>query len=441
MAQKVGIATMIDAQISYKNSEEMLARALKSIPLGTQTFSKSKTQYPLGVSPFYIQKARGSRAWDIDGNEYIDFICSLGAISLGYNDQDVMDAVKEQLEEGTIFSLPHPIEVLVAEKIKEMVPCAEMVRYGKNGSDATAGAVRVSRAFTGRDYVVVCGYHGWQDWYIGSTARNLGVPKATQGLTLKFEYNNIQSLEKLFSEYPDQIACVIMEAMNFEWPKEGFLQEVKDLCHKNGALFVLDEMVTGFRYANGGAQEYFGVTPDLATLGKGLANGYPISMVCGRADVMKLFEDCFFSFTFGGETLSLAACLATLNKYQAKPVVETMIKNGQKILDGISLLIEKNYLFEVIQIGGHPAWTILNIKDTEKYNSWTLKTLFMQEMLKRGILTLGSHETTYAHTEQDLDRLLNAYSEVIPILKDSIENSKVIEMLNCEPLVPLFKVR
>lgn len=432
---------MINTQISHKNSEEMLARALKSIPLGTQTFSKSKTQYPLGVSPFYIQKGKGSRVWDIDGNEYIDFICGLGGISLGYNDEDVINAVKGQLEEGTIFSLPHPIEVLVAEKIKEMVPCAEMVRFGKNGSDATAGAVRVSRAFTSRDYVAVCGYHGWQDWYIGSTPRNLGVPKATQELTLKFEYNNIESLEKLFNEYPDKIACVIMEAMNFEWPKEGFLKAVKDVCHKNRALFVIDEMVTGFRYANGGAQEYFGVTPDLATLGKGLANGYPISMVCGRADVMKLFEDCFFSFTYGGETLSLAACLATMIKYQAHPIVQTMEHNGQKILDGVGKLIEKYDISDVFQIGGHPSWTILSIKDNGKYSLWEIKTLFMQEMMKRGILTLGTHETTYAHTEEDINYLIKCYDEVIPIIKEGIKNKNLLEMLECEPLVPLFKVR
>lgn len=426
---------------NFTKSEDMLKRALKSIPLGTQTFSKSKTQYPFGVSPFYIQKAKGSRVWDIDGNEYIDFICGLGAISLGYNDEDVMNAVKAQLEEGSIFSLPHQIEVLVAEKVKEMVPCAEMVRFGKNGSDATAGAVRVSRAFTGRDYAVVCGYHGWQDWYIGSTPRNLGVPKATQELTLKFEYNNIESLEKLFKEYPDQIACVVMEAMNFEWPKDGFLQAVKDVCHKNGALFVIDEMVTGFRYANGGAQGYFGVIPDLATLGKGLANGYPISMVCGRADVMKLFEDCFFSFTFGGETLSLAACLATMTKYQTHPIVDTMKRNGQKILDGISTLIEKYDLANIFQIGGHPAWTILSVKDSEKYSLWEIKTLYMQEMMKRGILTLGTHETTYAHSDSDIDYLLKCYDEVFPIIKDCIEKENLIETLECEPLVPLFKVR
>lgn len=432
---------MIDTKISYKNSEEMLERALKSIPLGTQTFSKSKTQYPFGVSPFYIQKAKGSKVWDIDGNEYIDFICGLGSISLGYNDEDVINAVKTQLEDGTIFSLPHPIEVLVAEKMIELIPCAEMVRFGKNGSDATAGAVRVARGYTKRDYVVVCGYHGWQDWYIGSTPRNLGVPKVTQELTLKFEYNNIESLNKLFNEYPEKIACVIMEPMNFEHPKEGFLRDVKDLCHKNGALLIFDETVTGFRYSLGGAQELFNVIPDLATFGKGMANGYPISAVVGKADIMKIMEEVFFSFTFGGETLSLAASLATITKMQREPVIERIKTIGQKLLTGVEKIIEENEIGDIFSIGGQPTWTILGMKDTEKYNSWTLKTLYMQEMLKRGILTLGSHEITYAHTNQDIDKLLKAYSEVIPILKDGIRNNKVIELLDCEPLVPLFKVR
>lgn len=426
---------------SYKNSEDMLERALKSIPLGTQTFSKSKTQYPIGASPFYIQSAKGSHVWDVDGNEYVDFICGLGSISLGYNDEDVLNAVKAQLEEGTIFSLPHPIEICVAEKLIELVPCAEKVRFGKNGSDATAGAVRVARALTKRDYVAVCGYHGWQDWYIGSTPRNLGVPKTTQELTLKFEYNDIESLAKLFKEYPDKIACVIMEPMNFEHPKEGFLNEVKELTHKNGALLIFDETVTGFRYALGGAQELFNVIPDLATLGKGMANGYPISAVVGRDEYMKLMEDVFFSFTFGGECLSLAASLATMTKMQKEPVIDTMKKNGQRILDGVSNLINQYDLGDVFQIGGQPCWTILNIKDTEKYCSWTIKTLYMQEMMKRGILILGAHETNYAHNDADIDKVLKAYSEVFPMLQEGIRKNKILEMLDCEPLVPLFKVR
>src|SRR4030067_1193023 len=308
----------------YKQSEKLLERALKTIPLGSQTFSKSKTQYPRGVSPCFIARGKGSHVWDVDGNEYIDFVNSLAAVTLGYNDTEVTAAVRAQLEDGIIFSLPHPIEMQVAEKIVEMVPCAEMVRFGKNGPRATSGAVRLSRAYTGRDHVAVCGYHGWQDWYIGSTARNKGVPKATRDLTHTFTYNDIESLNKIFKEFPGQVAAVIMEPMNTTEPRDGFLGKVKELTHKNGAVFIFDETITGFRYANGGAQEYFGVTPDLATFGKGIANGYPLSVLAGRKDIMTLMEEVFFSFTFGGETLSLAASLATMSKLQKEPVLETI---------------------------------------------------------------------------------------------------------------------
>src|SRR5438132_9072740 len=184
----------------YRKSEQLLERALRSIPLGTQTFSKSKTQFPYNVSPYYVTHGNGSHVWDVDGNEYIDFINSLAAITLGYNDPDVTAAVKKQLEDGVIFSLAHPLEIEVAEKMIELVPCAEMVRFGKNGSDATAGAVRIARAFTGRDHVAICGYHGWQDWYIGATARNMGVPESTRKMTHSFSYNDIDSLQALFKE-------------------------------------------------------------------------------------------------------------------------------------------------------------------------------------------------------------------------------------------------
>lgn len=425
----------------YNKSEEMLHRALRVIPLGTQTFSKSKTQYPYGVSPYFIQKAQGSKVWDIDGNEYIDFINSLCAITLGYNDSDVNKAVSDQLEEGVIFSLPHSIEVEVAEKIIEMVPCAEMVRFGKNGSDATAGAVRIARAYTGRDYVAVCGYHGWQDWYIGSTTRNLGVPQSTQEMTLKFNYNDINSLEKLFSDYPNKIAAVILEPMNVQEPQENFLMKVKKLTHANGAVLIFDETITGFRFAKGGAQEYFNVTPDLATFGKGLANGYPLSVVTGRADIMKLMEEVFFSFTFGGETLSLAASLATLTKLQAEPVIETLYKQGQKILDGINNLIKDKGMTNIISTTGNPTWNFLQFKDTPSYNQWEIKTLYMQEVFARGILAYGTHNMSYAHTDQDIEKLLEVYDEVFNIIKDVVQNNNLEKYLKCEPLVPLFKVR
>src|SRR2546426_4552885 len=287
----------------YYHSEELLERALKTIPLGSQTFSKSKSSYPQGVSPYFIARGIGSHVWDVDGNEYIDFINGLAAVTLGYNDPDVTKAVREQLEVGVIFSLPHPIEMQVAEKIVEMVPCAEMVRFGKNGSDATAGAVRLARAFTSRDHVAVCGYHGWQDWYIGSTSRNRGVPQSVRDLTHSFLYNDLDSLRSIFKQWQDRLAAVIMEPMNLVEPENGFLENLKELTHAHGALLIFDETITGFRFAKGGAQEYFGVTPDLATFGKGMANGYPLAAVAGRAEFMHLMEEVFFSFTFGGETL------------------------------------------------------------------------------------------------------------------------------------------
>jgi glutamate-1-semialdehyde 2,1-aminomutase len=425
----------------YQRSEALLEQALKTIPLGTQTFSKSRTQYPYGASPYFVTRGKGSHVWDADGNEYVDFINSLAAVTLGYSDPHVDAAVKAQLEDGIIFSLPHPIEIRVAEKIRDMVPCAEMVRFGKNGSDATAGAIRVARAFTGRDHVAVCGYHGWQDWYIGSTARNRGVPKATRDLTHTFAYNDLESLHKLFREWPDQVAAVILEPMNVFEPKPGYLESLRELVHRNGALLVFDETITGFRYSNGGAQELFGVTPDLATFGKGLANGYPVSAVAGRADVMRLMEEVFFSFTFGGETLSLAAALATMEKLQREPVVATMKRQGQKILDYLRESIAKHDAGHFLSVAGHPSWNFLLIKDTPRYTQWQVKTLYMQEMLARGVLTLGTHNMSYSHSDADLQALFAAYDEVIPLIVAAVGEGSLERRLTCKPLEPLFKVR
>lgn len=425
----------------YRCSEEMLARALKTVPLGTQTFSKSKTQYPYGASPYYMAKGKGSHVWDVDGNEYIDFINSLAAVTLGYNDPDVTLAVRNQLEDGVIFSLPHPLEVQVSEKIVEMVPCAEMVRFGKNGSDATSGAIRLARAYTRKDHVAVCGYHGWQDWYIGSTARNKGVPKAVCDLTHTFAYNDIASLERIFRQWPKQVAAVILEPMNVTEPQDNFLAKVQELTKNQGALLVFDETITGFRYANGGAQEYFGVTPDLATFGKGLANGYPVSAVAGRADIMQMMEEIFFSFTFGGETLSLAAALATLEKLERNPVAETLAKQGAKLAKGLSERVGKYGLGQIITISGHPSWTFIGIKDSPAYTQWQIKTLFLQEMFARGILILGTHNMSYAHTDNDLSVILEAYDEVLPLLKEAIDARDLENRLNCATLEPLFKIR
>ena len=427
--------------VRYNQSEVLLERALKVIPLGSQTFSKSLTQYPYGVSPYFIVRGEGSHVWDADGNEYIDFINGLASITLGYKDPDVTAAVKVQLDEGVIFSLPHPIEIQVAETLCSMVPCADMVRFAKNGSDATAGAVRLARAFTGRDHIAVCGYHGWQDWYIGTTARNRGVPKAVSELTHIFPYNDLPALEQLFKEFAGEFAAVIMEPMNVIEPAPGYLESVKELAHKHGALLVFDETITGFRYSNGGAQEMLGVTPDLATFGKGLANGYPLSAIAGRGDVMSLMKEIFFSFTFGGEALSLAAAQATMNKLATKPVVNNLIAGGKTIISNLLALIAKHGGEELLSVSGHPTWSFFLIKDAPQVNALALKTLYLQEMFSRGILILGSHNMSYAHSDRDIERLMCAYDEVIPLLLSATDPMVLNRTLRCSPLEPLFKVR
>lgn len=426
---------------TYKKSENLLERAEKSIPLGTQTFSKSKTQFPYGVSPYFIERGDGSHVWDVDGHEYIDFINGLGAITLGHCDPDVTDAVQKQILKGTIFSLADPIEILVAEKIIEMVPCAEKVRFGKNGSDATSGCIRLARAFTGNDHIISCGYHGWQDWYIGSTPRNRGVPKNVQSLTHTFEFNNLDSLKQKLRELNGIVAAVILEPMNTTFPNDGFLEGVKELCHENGALLIFDEVVTGFRHANGGAQEYFGVTPDLVALGKGLSNGYPLAAIAGRSDIMNLLEEVYFSFTAGGETLSLAAALASLTKLQNENVLDKIISKGTRLNNSVRQLIEDNSLNNILSVSGHPAWSFLIINDAENFDSNTIKTFFMQEMLDKGILCLGSHLLTYAHSDDDIDVMINVYDSFIKKLKKGLDNNNLDSMLRVEPLRPLFKVR
>ncbi len=425
----------------YKKSEELLSRALRVIPLGSQTFSKSKTSLPYGVSPYFVDHAKGSLLWDIDGNEYVDFVNALACVTLGYCDRDVDAAVKKQMEKGVTFSLSHPLEIEVAELIIDLVPCAEKVRFAKNGTDATSGAVRVARACTGKKRVAVCGYHGWQDWYIGSTLRDLGVPAEVKSLTHTFKYNDIESLQSLFDKYPGEFAAVILEPMNSTFPRDDFLNRVKALTHQNKALLIFDETITGFRYNTGGAQKEFNIMPDLATFGKGLANGYPLSALVGRSEYMDIVDKIFFSGTFGGETLSLAAAKAVLTKLQEEPVIETLKERGQKIINGVEKMLTVKGLLAFISISGHPTWSFLQFKDFAGFTSWEIKTFFIQEVFKRGIYTLGTHNLSYAHSPEDIDRLLACYEDVFDLIHHAVKTGSLKEKLECDPLVPLFQLR
>jgi glutamate-1-semialdehyde 2,1-aminomutase len=425
----------------YAASESWLARAERSIPLGSQTFSKSRTQLPIGASPLFAERGEGPILIDIDGNRYIDYVCSLGAITLGYNDPDVNAAVVAQAQKAVIMSLAGREETLLAEKIIDLIPCAEGVRFGKNGSDATAGCVRIARAHTRRDLVAVCGYHGWQDWYIGSTARHLGVPDSTREMTKKFTYNDIDSVTALFRAHPGEIAALILEPVAFEAPRDDFLHKLKDVAHANGALLIFDEVVTGFRFPGGSAQAMTGVTPDLAAIGKGMANGFPISAVVGRAELMKLMEEVFFSFTMGGELVSIAAAMATLDKGRDKKVYDQLAAVGQVLLDGVRDLIARHGLGDTLSIVGQPSWQLIVMKDHASASSFDLKTLFIQECMRRGVFAIGIHFLTYAHTLDHVRQTLAAYDEVFAILADSLKANDLRRRLDCEPLVPLFKVR
>lgn len=425
----------------YKKSQDLLERALKTIPLGSQTFSKSITQFPFGASPLFLNSGKGSKVWDVDGNEYLDFMNGLLCVSIGYADKDVNDAVCEQIQNGVTFSLPHRLEMEVSEKIVSMVPCAEKVRFGKNGTDATSAAVRLARAFTKKELILVCGYHGWQDWYIGTTTRSLGVPESTKQLTKMFKYNDISSLESLVEEYRGKIAAIIMEPMNVEYPKKGYLQNVKDIAKEEGIVLIFDETITGCRFSKGGAQEYFGVTPDLATFGKGLANGFPLSAVVGKEEIMNMMEHIFFSGTFSGETASLAAAKVALSKVDSLNIPDNMFKKGSYLLAELNQLILEQECGDFLSTAGHPSWSFLIIKDFNGYSSFEIKTLFIQETLKRGIITLGTHNISYAHSFEDIDKLISTYKEVFSILKKALFDNDLLSRLKCEPLVPLFKVR
>ena len=426
---------------NYTNSAKWLERAEVTIPLGSQTFSKSRIAFPQNAAPLFIERGLGSKVWDADNNEYIDFVNGLLSVSLGYCDTDVNQAVIGQLSSGITFSLPHRLEMEVAEELTKLIPCAEMVRFGKNGSDATSAAIRLARAYTKREHVAVCGYHGWQDWYIGSTTRNLGVPECVRALTHTFTYNDLSSLEKLFINYPEQLAAVIMEPMNIAFPEAGFLEGVQALCKKHDSVLIFDETITGFRFDLHGAQGLFNVTPDLATFGKGMANGFPISAVVGKRKIMSLMEDIFFSGTFAGETMSLVATKTTLKKMQQEKVLKHIHTLGEKLIYELNKLIEKHDVKDWLSTAGHPSWSFIIIKDTQKYSSLELKSLFIQEMCSRGILIGGSHNLSFAHTLDDIDKLLNAYDEVIFILKNTLETQNLYDVFKGKLLEPVFKVR
>jgi len=420
---------------SIQKSDELYKKALNLIPCTTQTLAKGPQQNVKGIAPKYLLKGKGSHVWDVDGNEYLDFNMAIGPLSLGYAYDKVDDAIKKQLEDGITFSLMHPLEVEVAELLNQIIPNAESIRYSKVGADVTSAAIRVARAYTKREKVLCCGYHGWHDWYISVTDRNAGIPKTVQDLTFTFSYNDIQSV---IDSVDEDTAAVILEPFVFEAPKDNFLHKLREVCDKNGTLLIFDEMWSGFRIALGGAQEYFGVNADLATFSKAVANGMPIAILSGKKEIMKVLEkDVFFFTTFGGEALSLAAAKATINELRDKNVPAYLAKQGKKLKDGYNQIAEDLNMHYTKCIG-YECRSIMTF-DASAGNPLEMKSLVQQEMIKRGILWGGFHNMSFSHTDEDVDYTLKAYRDVLPILKKAVDEKNVSGYLKGEPVEPVFR--
>lgn len=433
------MANKIDLNNDYPvitESDKLYERALNVQKPITQTLAKGPGQYTKGAAPKYLAKGKGSHVWDVDGNEYIDYNAAIGPLSLGYCYPVVDNAIRTQLEDGITFSLMHPLEVEVSELITEVIPNAEAVKIAKTGADVCSAAIRLARAFTGRDKIFCCGYHGWHDWYIGITSRNAGIPEAIQDMTYTFEYNDIDSIKAALD---DTVAAVILEPFIFEAPKPGFLQQLADACRENGTLLIFDEMWTGFRIALGGAQEYFNVKADLAVFSKACANGMPIALLTGRADVMELLNHAVFSYTtFGGEALSLAACIATINELRDKKVPAYLDAKGALLKDGYNQIAAEMGMEKYTRCTGYNCRSMV-IFTPEAGNGLEVKALMQQEMIKRGVLWAGFHNMCFSHTDEDIDYTLAAYRAVLPIVKAAIESGDVKSHLRGEALEAVFR--
>ncbi len=424
------------ADPDIRRSEALWTRAQGLIPCGTQTLAKGPTQFVDGVAPKYLRRGRGARVWDVDDNEYLDFSMGVGPLVLGYAHPAVDGAVRAQLDDGITFSLMHPLEVEVAERVRALVPGAECVRFGKTGAEAMSAAVRLARAFTGREGVAACGYHGWHDWCVAVTGRTAGVPATVRALTRTFRFNDLDSAALAIDT---TTACVVLEPVGFEEPRRDFLHELRALCDARGALLVFDEMWTGFRLALGGAQQAFSVRADLACFSKAVANGMPLSLLTGRADVLRLLErDVFFFSTFGGEALSLAAARATLDALQAHDVPAHLLRLGRRLRDGYNDAAAALGL-EFTRCGGYPCRTQVVFDDQPQAGALLLKSLVQQELLRRGILWGGVHNLSLAHTDSDIEYALGAYDAALRVLREALRMGDVAARLRGAPVEPALR--
>lgn len=431
----------------YKKSRDYLERARKVMPGGAQTLSKMAARFPEGAFPVAVKYGNGARVMDVDQNWYVDWIGALGAVPLGYRHNEVKLAIWDQIDKGASYSLPHEIEVKLAERLCEKIPCAEMVRFVNSGSEATEAAIRTARIATGRDIIltVKTGYHSWHSWFQAVKDWHPGVPEAYRNMLGAFTYNDFESLKRLFdisffaAVRSNQlcnraVAAVIMEPCLFEPPAPGFLEGVRELCTKYGALLIFDEMVTGYRWALAGGQEHFRVTPDLATYGKGMANGLPIGMLCGKQEYMQHAE--LISGTFGGNALSLAAADAVLDAYEQQPIIETMWKRGHELQKYFNLFV-KDFGIQAV-CDGYPCKPRIRFIYQDDAMNQKAMALFLQECAAQGALFHpGGFNVCAALTDDDMNVSFHAVESGLVAVAWAVERNdwSALKGNLCQPVV------
>ena len=424
--------------MQFQKSDALLKRELKVSPLAAQTYSKSYRYFSGGMAPCYMDRGEGCYIYDVDGNRFLDFMCALGPVTVGYNEPEVNEAVIRQVNRFASGSLQSELEVELAEKLCKIIPCAEMIRFVKNGSDATTAAIRLARAYTGRDMILMSGYHGMHDWSIGASENHKGVPEAVRALTKYFIYNDISDLERNLSE--NEVAAVILEPIQSDGPKEGYLEAVKELAHRYGALLIFDEVVSGFHYALGGAQELFGVTPDMVAFGKGLANGYPISAVAGRKDLLQQIEEgVFVSTTFGGDSIAMAAALATIRILEQPGFYDHIRRIGTMLRDGIQERIDRYDLKDVLSVSGMPQHAGVAFEGHGSLSYLDIQSVYSQEVLRSGILVFAIYFLNKHHTEKEAGLYLDATDRAFSLIRKAIDQDSLDGILVGGKVDPVFK--
>ncbi|MFC0549202.1 glutamate-1-semialdehyde 2,1-aminomutase [Kutzneria chonburiensis] len=431
----------------FERSSALQRRLHELVPGGAHTYARGSDQYPEGMAPILV-RGDGCRVWDADGNCFIEYGMGLRSVTLGHGYRPVLDAVHKALADGVNFSRPTGLEVAAAEDFLSLVPGADMVKFAKNGSDATTAAIRLARAVTGRDMVAVCDqpFFSADDWFIGAVEMNSGVPEATRNQTVRFQFNDLDSLRLRFAESGGQIACVVMEAATaLAEPEPGFLEGVRALCDAHGSLLVFDEMITGFRWSASGAQTVYGVRPDLSCWGKAMGNGFPISALAGRRELMELGglntespRVFLLSTTHGPETVSLAAFRAVVRAYADGDPVGIMERRGTLLADGVNTAARELGVEEFVAAIGRPSCMVFTTRDPDGRPSQPFRTLFMQELLRRGVLG-QSFVISAAHTVADVEHTVAATREALKIYRRALEDGGVDRFLDGRPVAPALR--